>query len=351
MNRIAVWNTAFLGDAVLTLPLIRTLKASFPEAGIHYWVRGGLEGLFAAQPELEAVHGFDKRGSQKGFWAAVAQGRRLADMGYTLWISPHVSLRSAMMARWSSAKVRVGYNAPLYNRYAYTHTVSRRFGELEEVERVLELARPLGVEHFLTWPELALTSQAQDRARDVFEALGPKGPWLGVHPGSTWETKRWPPERMGRVAAWAAAKGSRVLVFGGPGEESLAREVLDAAHRELTPDPAARARLENLAGRLDLPQLAAVLGRLDCYLSNDAGPMHLAWVQRTPVVAVFGPTVRSLGFYPRGEGAVVVEREEPCRPCGLHGGRTCPQGGHACMEAVTAEEVWGHVAERLGLAP
>ncbi len=110
------------------------------------------------------------------------------------------------------------------------------------------------------------------------------------------------------------------------------------------PDPA---RLLDLSGRLSLPVLAACLGRLACYLTNDSGPMHLAWAQRTPVVALFGPTVRAHGFYPRGEGATVFETPEPCRPCGLHGHDSCPLGHHRCMTAITPDLVWPDVAGKL----
>jgi len=78
--------------------------------------------------------------------------------------------------------------------------------------------------------------------------------------------------------------------------------------------------------------------------------MHLAWIQRVPLVALFGPTVRRLGFFPRGEKATVIERDLPCRPCGLHGPKACPNGSHRCMTEITVDEVYEAVSKKLGLA-
>ena len=85
--RIAVWNTAFLGDSVLTLPLIRVLKAAYPDAEIDFYVRGGLASLYEAQPELARVFNCDKRGKEKGLAAMLRQGREIRERGYAdKWI-------------------------------------------------------------------------------------------------------------------------------------------------------------------------------------------------------------------------------------------------------------------------
>ncbi len=340
--KIGLWNTAFLGDAVLTLPLIQTLSQGLPGAEIHFYVRDGLQSLFAAQPELAGVHGFAKRGAQRGLAGAYAYGRALARERFDLWISAHTSLRSGLIARWTSAGKRIGYAAPWYNRWFYTHVVDRAFSRLEEIERLLRLAGPLHLEP-VTRPRLVLPRAAQDKASAFFSGLGGE-PVLGLHPGSTWPTKQWPPEYFSRVIELAVAAGLRVAVFAGPGEEALARAVIaaaDAPHKD--------ERVCDLSGALSLPELAAHIGGLACYLTGDSGPMHLAWVQDVPLVAVFGPTVRALGFFPRGERSRVLETPLPCRPCSLHGPRACPQQHHRCMRDVTPEAAFAAVAETMGV--
>ncbi len=348
MSTICVWNTAFLGDAVLTLPLIQTLREAYPASALHFWVRRGFAPLFAAHPAIDAVFEYDKRGGQAGGLSTLRLGRRLGREGYSLWVSAHSSPRSALLARWSSAKIRIGYKQPRLNAWFYTHTVDRRFAELEEIERLEQLLLPLGLGvPAQKWPRIVLPQEVRDKAEELFQGLrgSADAPVLGVHPGSIWGTKRWLPEYFADVAARAVAEGAKVMLFAGPGEESVARQVRSLMEQSL-PAGAMDAVLD-LSGALSLVELAACLGRLSCYLTNDSGPMHLAWPQGTPVAAVFGPTVRRLGFFPRGEHASVLEISLDCRPCGLHGPQECPLGHHNCMRLLTPDLVWPVVLEKL----
>ncbi|NJB67405.1 heptosyltransferase-2 [Desulfobaculum xiamenense] len=341
MTKIGIWNTAFLGDAVLTLPLIHSLARAYPEAELHFFVRKGLESLFAAQPELASVRGFAKRGAQSGFGGAYGLGRALANERFDLWISAHTSLRSGLIARWTSAARRIGYSRPWFNNWLYTHTVDRAFDRFDEIERLLRLLEPLDAQP-IAQPHLVLPEDSHTRADAFFATLGDDAPILGVHPGSTWPTKQWPVEYFARTVKLAAENGARVIVFAGPSEAPLAAQVI--AQADLGP---LAERVTNLAGALSLPDLAAHIGRVGCYLSGDSGPMHLAWVQDTPLVAVFGPTVRRLGFFPRGPHSTVLEADLPCRPCSLHGPRECPQGHHRCMRDITPETAWAAIAPKL----
>ncbi|WP_152512873.1 lipopolysaccharide heptosyltransferase II [Desulfovibrio sp. X2] len=339
-HRIALWQTAFLGDAVLTLPLAQALHQAWPEADMHFYVRKGLGPLFSAQPQFAAVHEVDKRGGDSGAAGAWRIGRRLAAQDFDLLVSAHTSFRSAIVSFASRIPVRLGYDAPLYNRLAYTMTCPRRFEERDEIERLLGLAEALGIPAADSWPRIALPPVALEAAGRILSGLRDR-PFVGLHPGSVWPTKRWPTAHFSRLADMALASGASVLLFAGPGEEATAAEVIEGMRGKDSP------RLVNLAGRLSLPDLAAVIGRLDVYVTGDSGPMHLSWAQGTPTVAVFGPTVRSLGFFPRGGHSRVLELDLPCRPCGLHGPKECPQGHHRCMLGITPEEAWSAVADAL----
>lgn len=345
MKKIAVWNTAFLGDAVLTLPLLQSLKKAWPESEIDYYVRGGLRPLFSANPVISNVYEFNKQAEQRSLGALMAFGERIAKRGYELWISPHPSLRSAWLARKSGAHTRIGYGKPCYNRFFYTSLVDRCFPELHEIDRLLRLLKPLGLSEMSTWPELVLPPAFIERSKDFFAALG-RVPVLGLHPGSVWGTKRWPAAYFSRLGQLALDRGAHVLVFGGPGEEEMASDVLVGISDMVS--RSAQERVHNMAGKLSLPELAACISGLDCYVGNDSGPMHLAWCQRVPVVALFGPTTPSLGFAPLGKDAIVMELEGlPCRPCSLHGPETCPLKHHRCMNDLLPELVWPEVEKRL----
>jgi len=346
--RFAVWNTAFLGDAVLTLPLILAVREAWPKAEIDFYLRQGLGVLFASQSILDRVYeiGLAERspvGMLKLF-------RQVAGRRYDVWIGAHTSHRSSFVAMASGAPVRVGYAKTWHRRLAYTHTTDRCFGVLDEIERLLELLRPLRSLNVGGPPVWPTTSPSLELPQAILEEAAtfrsnlPSGPVLGMHPGSVWATKRWTVEGFAAVARLTVEAGANLILFAGPGEEDTAAAVLEQAR--LRPD---HPRVRDLSGHLDLLRLAARQRCLDCYLTNDSGPMHLAWIQHVPVVALFGPTVRGLGFFPRGKSVVleVPAAALTCRPCGLHGSESCPRGDHACMTGIDPDLVWETVRARL----
>lgn len=345
--RIAVWNTAFLGDSVLTLPLIRVIRAAWPDAELDFYVRAGLSSLYEAQPEITHVYACDKRGREKGLAAMLRQGKRIAAAGYDIWVDAHLSLRSSFMAWSSHAPVRVGYTEAALSRFVFTHRVGRHFRQFQEIERLLRLAGELDIsrsvleDESLTWPEIVLPTGAVEEAEKLLSVL-PEGQTIGLHPGSVWPTKRWTQEGFAFILRRALERGVNAVLLAGPGEEATAAKV-----RQLAGIAEGHPRFLDLSGKTSLLSLAAVLGRLDDYVTNDSGPMHLAWAQHTPVTALFGPTVRELGFAPRGEMSTVMEADVPCRPCGLHGHKACPKGHFDCMKKIDPEAVWRDVERKL----
>lgn len=360
MQRIGIWNTAFLGDTVLTLPLIRAVAAAFPEASLDFYVRQGLGSLFSSQPELTSVYEYDKRGKERGLCAFFRRALEVKRQQYDLWINVHTSLRSAFMAYASHAPIRIGYEGGLLQTLCHTQTVDRRFTELDEIDRQMALLAPILPADFslvktfpdlclssdrqnselpAPWPKLALLPAAQDYVKQYCTAC--HGPRLGLHPGSVWATKRWTPAGFATLAKRAAERGADVFLFATSDEKEVVHEVIRLSH--LAGHPC----LHNFSGKLNLPTLAAFLACLDCYVTNDSGPMHLAWIQHTPVAALFGPTTRELGFFPRGSESRVFETKLDCRPCGLHGHKRCPKNHHLCMNRINIDEVWSYVKEKL----
>lgn len=340
IKRVGVWQTAFLGDAVLTLPLLQSLAGSFPDSEIYFFVRKGLKSLFDPNTRYKVME-FDKHGLDSGLKGIARMASRIRNLEFDLWISPHTSLRSAAISFLGRAKIRMGYNHPLHNHIAFTQTVSRRFNELDEIERILELVKPLKPGIVETWPFLALSREASNKA-DSFWNEKIRGKTLGIHPGSTWPTKKWPEKHFAEIIRMAGElPETQVIIFAGPGEENIVKDIMSRVSR--------REQVINLAGKLCLSELAAFLSKLDCYLTNDSGPMHLAWPQKVPTIAIFGPTTRKLGFFPRGSSSTVLETDLSCRPCGLHGHKICPEKHHKCMRDIHPETVMTSIKEKLNV--
>ncbi len=338
LKRIGVWQTAFLGDSVLTLPLLQTLAKSFSDSEIYFFVRAGLKSLFDANLRYKIVE-FDKYGQDRGLTGILRMADLTRRLGFDLWLCPHTSLRSAVITLLSKAEIRIGYNHPWHSLIACTKTVSRRFNDLDEIERILELLNPVHVSTRETWPAIVLSRQARQKA-DIFWQKNIRGRTLGIHPGSTWPTKKWPEHYFAEIINKARdLPETRVIIFAGPDEVSIAHDITAmAAHTK---------HVINLAGKLSLQELAAFLGKLDCFLTNDSGPMHLAWPQNVPTIAMFGPTTKNLGFFPRGKNSAVLETNLSCRPCGLHGHQKCPEKHHRCMKDILPENVMAIIRKKL----
>jgi heptosyltransferase II len=120
------------------------------------------------------------------------------------------------------------------------------------------------------------------------------------------------------------------VIVGGPNDAELADE-LARDHRE---------QVWRAAGRFGLQGSGALLEHARVLISGDTGVMHMATGVGTPVVALFGPTVRAFGFFPYGQAAEVLETTLPCRPCSAMGGAVCPQGHHRCMKEITPASVF-----------
>jgi heptosyltransferase-2 len=160
---------------------------------------------------------------------------------------------------------------------------------------------------------------------------------VALAPGSVWATKRWPEEYYAALGRLLDDHGFSVVLVGGEDDRELCTRIADTF-------PGRRALVA--AGKLTLLQSAELLRRCRIVVTNDSAPMHLAVAVATPVVAIYGATVPSFGFAPRGPRDRVVEREGlSCRPCGIHGGNSCPIGTFACMLEVQPGQVFSVLNE------
>ncbi len=332
--RIVVVQTAFLGDVVLTTPLLRELRRARPEARISVVATPtGVETL-RGLPWVDGLVAYDKRGAERGpagLWR-LARGlsRPRADFG----IAAQRSARTGLLLQLARSRERVGFEgAP--GAWAYTRRVPWVASE-HAVRRYLELARPLGgdPDRADRRPELAVLGEARERVERILEehGIGGEEPLLVVAPGSVWGTKRWTPEGYAEVVRAAAARGLRPILVGAERERPLCGTILEMAGGAGV----------SIAGRTSVPDLTALIARARGIVTNDSGPAHVASAVGTPVVAIFGPTVPAFGFVPWGEASRIVEHPSlPCRPCSPHGPEVCPLGHHRCMREIPKEQVIG----------
>ncbi len=155
----------------------------------------------------------------------------------------------------------------------------------------------------------------------------PQGEFIAIAPGAHWPTKRW--TGYSELISKIKNKKYEIVIVGDRNDRANAKEIIKTSGANAT----------NLCGLLDLSQLTYVLSKAKLLITNDTGAMHIAEAVGTPVVAIFGSTVKQFGFAPWRQESVVIETELNCRPCSLHGLNKCPQGHFNCMRLITAEQV------------
>lgn len=338
LRRILLFQTAFPGDVVLTIPLAEALRRASPRAHIAALTIPAAAELLANHPAISEIIRYDKRGSQRGLSGASALAQLLREKHFDAALIPHRSLRSAAICARAGIPMRVGFTTSA-GRLLLTHRVPYE-GTSHEVQRNLSLALPLGVRHEGACLPSLYPSMADVEAVDALlkgwrGVRGASGEWVALAPGSIWNTKRWPQERFADVARRLTTVGIAVVLVGGRADEELCRQIALSAPSD---------RVLNAAGRLSLLQSAELIRRCTMLISNDSAPAHLAMAVRVPVIVIFGATVPRFGFAPLGRADRVIETNGlVCRPCGIHGGTTCPVGTFDCMLSIDADRVTSEV--------
>ncbi|MCU0448472.1 MAG: glycosyltransferase family 9 protein [Bernardetiaceae bacterium] len=314
-----VIQTAFIGDAILATAVLEKLHQHYPQAAIDLMVRAGNEGLFKYHPFLRQVLVWQKQGQKYRSWWRLLRQVRATRYQYVINLQRFASM--GLFAALSGGQQRLGFNqAPFSWALDQRQPHSTREGQ-HEVERNQRL-----IAH-LTDPRPArprlYPAPAQFEKVKVYQSI----PYVCIAPTSVWFTKQWPAAQWAELMRQLPAH-LRVYLLGGPPDAATCQQLVEQVNRPL---------VENLAGQLGLLESAALMQGAVMNYVNDSAPLHLASALNAPVCAVFCSTVPGFGFTPLADLSHVVETAEPlpCRPCGLHGHRACPQGHFKCATGIS----------------
>jgi heptosyltransferase-2 len=339
-KNIVVIQTAFIGDAVLTLPLIQVVRKKFPRSKVDIVVTPRSKDLFVNHPDIREVIAFDKRGKDRGIGGLLRLAKHLQSRSYDLALVPHRSIRSAALALLAGIPRRIGFNKSA-GRLLLTATAPYR-KELHEIDRNLTLLQALSVGPVQReLPRLYPSESDQKKVDRLLIELEVGNPekLVAMAPGTIWNTKRWPKERFASLAVNFDESGLEVVLIGGTEDRGICNEIRTLSKSSLVHDA---------SGALTLLQSAELIRRCRLLVSNDSAPMHLATAVGTPVVAIFGATVPAFGFGPTGPFDVVVEIQGlKCRPCSIHGGEKCPIKTFDCMFDISNNRVFRTAMEIL----
>jgi ADP-heptose:LPS heptosyltransferase len=345
-NAVVVFSPGHLGDVLHAVPMLKALRAGKPQAKIIWLVgpwseplarrySGLVDGIRTFGPNLPPF----ARGKREWRQSALWQWRlalALRRMGVEVFIGAADGV-SRFLANAICPKRWVGIGE--WRPPRVRAEIQTQFQPYEkdryEADALAGLLKPLGIEAKVDRLEYAVTPEERETA-DTFlktEGVDAKRPLALIAPGSGWSGKNWFPERFGAVARWLAnEKRFQVAWVGGGGEHHLV--------------PASSADDFNWVGKTSIPLLAALMERAKLFVGNDGGLLHFAAALEVPTVSIWGPTNPGK-WGPKGASHRQIRKVERCADCIYWDYREICRHNHACMEAVSVEDVRAAIQEVL----
>jgi lipopolysaccharide heptosyltransferase III len=339
-KRILVIKLKQPGDVLVSTPVIAALKEAWPHCHLTYLVPKGTEEMVAGHPQLDGLMIVDRRNETWG--QTIGFIRELRRRRFDLVLELSGGDRGAIYSWLSGAKERLGFAHPgqsIWQRRAcFTRLLPRSPVKMHLVDQNLEALRALGLSPQNPRLRFFWDQAVEERTQALLAAHGlTPGAFVVMHPGAGWRFKCWTPPGYARVLEALHDRGLPVVITGSRAAHE--QELLSAILGESRVAPI------NLAGRLTLKELGALIAQARFFFGVDSAPMHLAAAVETPAVALFGPS-GVFNWGPWGAGHLVLQKDWPCVPCGRDG---CEGSKISrCLTEMEPDEVLEAMTRHLG---
>ena len=295
--KILIIHTAFIGDIVLSTPLIQRLKDMYPDSVIDYLTLPANKSIIDNNPNLNEIILYDKKGKDKGIKGFFRILKILKEKKYDYAVIPHRFIRSIALAKLAEIPKIVGFDVAsgAWMLDKKVHYDMKK----HEVERLLDLVDYEGERIPI---RIYPTDENKMKIRNILEKSGYEEATqkiIVVAPGSQRPEKMWPIEKYREVIQRLSEDSKNVIVItGSKVEKGL-------------PLKFSKRNVIDLRGEINLLEFSALLSYADVVVGNDSSPIHIASGFEKPfVIGIFGPGKRSLGFFPWKEKSNVIEDNE-----------------------------------------
>ncbi len=337
LKKILIIQTAFLGDVVLATSLIEQVHEKFPQSELHVLVRQGAETLVQFNPHIKKILVWEKKKNKfKNLFIIL---KSIRHERYSAILNVQRFFSSGLLTAFSLAKITIGFKSNPWSFY-FSNTVAHQIPMLHdekilhEVQRnfmlLQELISAVGMQKVIV-PEAKSIKPKLYFGHDAFQMTNvEKKPYVVIAPASIWFTKQWPKEQWIQFIQ-NLQKEISVFLVGGPDDYNLCQEILVSSQRPL---------IVNTCGKLSLLQTALLMKNAQRVVCNDSAPSHLASAVNAPQTVIFCSTTTDFGFGPLSDDSKVMHIENlSCRPCGIHGYKSCPQKHFRCALEIDAQLV------------
>jgi len=310
VRKILIVKLRQLGDVLLTGPVFSALKARLPEAQIDAFVYSESIPLLEGNPAISSFIGYDRNWKKRSFFYRLRQEakllRNIRRQGYDLVINLTEGDRGAIAAKYSKATVRVGFDPKgkglFGKKKLYTHIAKNCPSLRHTVERNLDAVRRIGIFPEMEERDLFLQIDLSALER-MKQQVGEK--FILIHPTSRWRFKCWPVEKMRALAIALLEEGFQLVFTSGPDpiEVAMVNQITQGLN------------VHNLAGKISLKELSALIQLSRLLICVDSLPLHLSSALKKPVLALFGPTSDITWAPWRNPHAQILSQNFSCRPC------------------------------------
>ncbi len=323
-QKILIIQTAFIGDVVLSTPIIEALRRYSIDFVIDILVRKGNESLLHNHPILNKIWVWDKKHQKIKNQFHLIRSFRSEKYDYVINLQRFLS--SGLFTLFSGSKRTIGFDKnPL--SFLFSHSIKHQIqAGIHETERNLSLLTPI-LGH-KPQSSMVLYPSMDDFASVQKHQLQP---YLVIAPTSVWFTKQYPENKWIDFIQKVDSK-FKIFLIGGPTDRFYIQSIISKSGSD---------RCENLAGNLSFLQSAALMYGATMNYVNDSAPLHLASALNAPTAAIFCSTTPDFGFGPLSELSEVIETtlKLDCKPCGLHGKNTCPKNHFDCAQTIQTEQL------------
>ncbi|MCK9281181.1 MAG: glycosyltransferase family 9 protein [Melioribacteraceae bacterium] len=326
--KILVIQTAFLGDAILTLPLIQKLKSKYSESIISVIAIPASKDIFNASEFVNETIVFDKKGNDRSLKAVYDLFLKIRSKKFDQIYSPHRSFRSSLMVLFSGCKETYGFNTSSLS-FVYKYLVEYK-KDIHEVARNLYLGGfDISGDNWKIFPDIKISPVINKKIEYEIKNNF-KNEYITIALGSVWATKKYPIEYYREVALHFISRDYSIALIGGKEDvkdsESISKELGN--------------KVVSFAGKLSLIESIALINESKVLICNDSAPTHLGMATTTPVLTIYCSTIRDFGFYPYADNSIVLSYDNlECKPCGIHGRTKCPLDHFNCGFKLTPQFV------------
>lgn len=323
MKKYLVIQTASIGDVILSTSIAEKLKSHDEFCQVDYLIKKGIEGVFHGNMKVNQLFVWDKK--QKKYQNLFAIISQVREEKYDAIINLQRFFSTGLISVLSGAKKKYGYQKnplSLFFSKRFPHVFKDGWHEIDRNHQLIK--------------EFTDSTPARPRLYPTQKDFAKMSPYktnsyITITPASLWFTKQYPVEKWKEFIKQVETN-IYIYFLGGPDDFGLCQNIMDESGRK---------NMLNFSGKLSFVESAALMRDARMNYVNDSAALHIASSVNAPISSIFCSTIPTFGFGPLSDDSLIIETKEKlsCKPCGLHGQKTCPEGHFKCATTIRTQEL------------